>query len=152
VSVAPAAAVERAPALPAAPRERRRDAPRRPALAAVPAGVDAVTDAARDVLEHTARLQATIPWDRLCAQVKGLRELSEPEQRRALESASARSRSARPLTVLITTGSGTPHPHYRHPATPGDGPAARKASQQAVADVHASYRPSPPPPGARPAG
>lgn len=152
VSVAPAAVVERTPAQSAAPRERRRDAPRRPAPAAVPAGVDAVADAARDVLEHTARLQATIPWDRLCAQVKGLRELSEEEQRRALESASARSRSTRPLTALVTTGSGTPHPHYRHPATPGDGPAARRAWQQAVADVHASYRPGPPPPGARPAG
>ncbi|MEH0475076.1 hypothetical protein QA943_40770 [Streptomyces sp. B21-097] len=108
-----------------------------------------MADAARDVLEHTARLGTTIGWDRLYAQVKGLHELSEEQQRRALKSASARARSAQPLAALITIN-GTPHPHYRDLARAGDGPAARRAWQQAVADVHASYRPGPPPPGARP--
>ncbi len=108
---------------------------------------DLVADAARDVLEHVARLGKTLPWDQLCAQVKGLSELSEEQQRRALEAAS--TRSSPPLAVLITTGTGMPHPHYLA-RQPGDGPAARAAWQQAVADVHASYRPGPPPPGARP--
>ncbi|MFE2696961.1 flagellar biosynthesis protein FlhF [Streptomyces mirabilis] len=147
VPVVPAAAVE-VPARAAAPERGKRGGPRPPSSTAdVPPDVRAVADAARDVLEHTARLGATIPWDRLCAQVKGLRELSEEQQRRALQAASARSRSARPLAALITTGAGMPHPHYRHLAGTDDGPAAW---QQTVADVHASYSPGLPPPGARP--
>ncbi|WP_328373617.1 competence protein CoiA family protein (plasmid) [Streptomyces sp. NBC_00445] len=145
VPVLPAAAVE-APARRAA-AERPRGGPPRPS--AVPTGIDAVADAVRDVLEHTARLGTTIGWDRLCAQVKGLRELNEAQQLQALQAASARSRSARPLAALITTDSGTPHPHYRHFATTT---VDQTAWQRAVEDVHASYRPGLPPPGARPGG
>ncbi|MEW2306854.1 hypothetical protein AB0958_44200 [Streptomyces sp. NPDC006655] len=89
--------------------------------------------------------------DRLCARVKGLAEPSEQQQRQALKAAS-RSRSATVLAALITTGSGTPHPHSRRLAGVGDGPMAQAAWQQAVADVHASFRPSSPPRGARPGG
>ncbi|MFD4415653.1 competence protein CoiA family protein [Streptomyces sp. NPDC058476] len=151
VSVRPAPTSGHAPERPPAPKEGSKHAgPRRTsAPAAIPTGIDAVADAARDVLEHTARLGTTIPWDRLCAQVKGLHELSEEQQRRALKSASARSRSAEPLTALITANK-APHPHYRHPAKTDDHPAAQRAWQQAVANIHASYRPAPPPPGARP--
>ncbi|MFD5079502.1 competence protein CoiA family protein [Streptomyces sp. NPDC058371] len=149
IPVLPAAAVE-TPARPAAAPERRKR--RGPGLPSVPVGADAVADAARDVLEHTARLGATITWDQLCAQVKGLAELGEEQQCRALEFASARSRSTRPLALLITTGSQTPRPHYRHLAQAGDGNGARTAWQQAVTDIHASYRPGLPPPGARPGG
>ncbi|MGW6144434.1 hypothetical protein [Streptomyces sp. NPDC055140] len=153
VSQPPSAPAETTPARPASPGQPKRDVPRRvPTPAAVPTGIDAVADAARDVLEHAARLGATIPWDRLCAQVKGLHELSEEQQRLALEAASARSRSAQPLAALVTTNSGTPHPHYRHPHGTGDGPAAQATWRNAVADVHASYRPKLPPPGARPHG
>ncbi|RNG33504.1 hypothetical protein, partial [Streptomyces botrytidirepellens] len=125
---------------------------RREGIASVrPTDPDLVADAARDVLEHAARLGKTLPWDQLCAQVKGLDELSEERQFRALEAASARSRSSRPLAALITTGTGLPHPHYwRMARQSGDDPAARAAWQQAVAGVHASYRPGPLPPGARP--
>ena len=146
VSVPPATATVEAPARRLAPERDKRGSPRRPstpsAPAALPTGIDAVADAARDVLEHTARLGTTIGWDRLCSQVKGLHELSEEQQRRALKSASARSRSAQPLAALITIN-GTPHPHYRDLARTGDGPAAQKTWQQAVEDVHASYRPVP---------
>ncbi|MEU2779679.1 competence protein CoiA family protein [Streptomyces sp. NPDC007162] len=138
VTIVQSAAMEaEAPARPAAAGQRTRGGPHRPpAPAGVPTDVDAVADAARDVLEHAARLGTTIPWDRLCAQVKGLAELSE-QQRQALKAAS-RSRSATVLAALITTGSGTPHPHSRRLA--------------GVADVHASFRPSSPPRGARPGG
>jgi hypothetical protein len=103
------------------------------------------------VLEHAARLGKTVVWEQLCAQVKGLRELSEEQQRRALKAASARCRSPLPLAVLITTGSGMPHPHSWHQARQkGNGPAALDAWHKAVADVHAAYRPTPPPAGARP--
>ncbi|MFF7953978.1 competence protein CoiA family protein [Streptomyces griseorubiginosus] len=142
VPVLPAAATK-APARPASPSQR--GGPLRPP--AIPTDIDAVADTARDVLEHAARLGATISWDRLCAQVKGLAELSEQHQRRALKAASARS--PRPLATLITTGDRTPHPHYWHTAQAGDGPAGQEAWQQAVADIHAAFRPSPPPPGAR---
>lgn len=105
----------------------------------------------RDVLEHTARLGATIAWDQLCAQVKGLADLDWEQQHQALKAASVRSRCVRQLTALITT-EGMPHPHYRQPAGTGKGSMAQAAWQRALADVHAAYRPSPPPPGARPHG
>lgn len=47
-----------------------------------------MADAARNVLEHTARLSTTNTWERLCAQVKGLTELTQAQQRQALKSAS----------------------------------------------------------------
>jgi hypothetical protein len=151
VSVLPAAAVE-APARPAAAEPRAPGGARRPpAATAVPADVDAVADAARDVLEHTARMGATISWDRLCEQVKGLAKLTEAQQRQALKSAS-RSRSGQPLSALITTDDMTPHPHSLHLAEAGDGPMGQAVRQKAVADIHASYRPGLPPPGARPGG
>ncbi|MFS8202598.1 hypothetical protein ACLVWQ_28410 [Streptomyces sp. CWNU-52B] len=71
-----------------------------------------MADAVCDVLEHIARLGATITWEQLCAQVKGLAELNGEQQHQALKAASARSRCARQLTALITTG-GAPHPHHR---------------------------------------
>lgn len=137
VSVLPAAAV----ADTARPTQQLSGA-RRP-----PADVDAVADTARDVLEHTARLGATIGWDRLCEQVKGLAELTETQQRQALKSAS-RSRSAQPLAALITTGDGTPHPHSRHLAGVGDGPIAQAAWQRpwpafTPPTGPASHRPAP---------
>ncbi|MDX2935580.1 hypothetical protein [Streptomyces ipomoeae] len=144
----PPAAVQ-APARPVPPVRHTHGGTRRPA--AVVADIDAVAGAARDVLEHTARLGTTITWDRLCAQVKGLAELNEQQQRQALKSVS-RSRSAPPLAALIPTSSKTPHPHSRNLARIGDGPTAQAAWQQAVADIHASYRPTLPPPGARPVG
>ncbi|MFJ6650462.1 hypothetical protein ACIQPS_32925 [Streptomyces sp. NPDC091290] len=104
-----------------------------------------MADAARDVLEHTARLGATIGWDRLCEQVKGLASLTEAQQRQALK-ATSRSRSGLPLAALITTGDGMPHPHSRHLAGPGN---ALASWQKTVAAIHASYRPGRPPPGAR---
>ncbi|WP_435059657.1 competence protein CoiA family protein [Streptomyces sp. bgisy060] len=143
--VAPASAVE-APARPASAGQR--GGPRRPPV--VSPDINAVADTARDVLEHAARLGATISWDQVCAQVKGLAELSEEQQRRALKSASARS--PRPLAALITVGDGTPHPHYWHSARAGDGQAAQAAWPQAVADIHAAFRPGTPPRGARPDG
>ncbi|QDN54155.1 competence protein CoiA family protein [Streptomyces sp. S1D4-20] len=150
--VVPTAAVE-VPARTPAPERDKRPGPRPPSgPTAVSPDVRAVADAARDVLEHTARLGATIPWDRLCAQVKGLRELSKEQQRRALQAASARSRSARPLAALITTGTGMPHPHYQHLTATGGAPTDPTGWRQAVADVHASYTPGLPPPGARPDG
>ncbi|MGW1362945.1 hypothetical protein ACWCQP_36755 [Streptomyces chartreusis] len=142
IPVLPAAATQ-APVRPAP--TGRRGVPRGPAV--IPAGIDAVADAARDVLEHAARLGATVSFDQLCAQVKGLAELSEEQQRRALTSASARSR--RPLAALITTSDGAPHRHW---ARTGNSPDARATWQQTVADIHAAYRPGRPPPGARPDG
>ncbi len=157
---------------PPAPRKGTAPTPSRPPSAAFPAPVpkvkrkpkrahhedalptwprelDLIADAARDVLEHAARLGKTISFTLLCTQVKGLRELSQEQQRRALDVASARSHSRQPLTVLITTGSKTPHPHYQQP---GNGPAAQAAWTKAVADVHASFEPRTPPPGAQPDG
>jgi len=152
VSVPSATATVEAPARRVAPERGKRGGPHRPSTpAAFPTGTDAVADAARDVLEHTARLGTTIGWDRLCAQVKGLHELSEEQQRQALKSASARSRCVRHLAALVTLH-GMPHPHYLHLVKTGHGPAAQKTWQQTVEDVHASYRPGPPPPGARPGG
>lgn len=70
VTVLPAAAVQ-APAPPAAPERRTRGGPRRTAApTAFAADADAVADAARDVVEHTARVGTTIGWDRLCAQAR----------------------------------------------------------------------------------
>ncbi|MER6354648.1 hypothetical protein ABT186_23220 [Streptomyces sp. NPDC001634] len=127
-------------------RERHEEIP-----SARPTDLDLVADAARDVLEHAARLGKTIPFELLCAQVKGLRQLNEEQQRRALKTACAPSRAGQPLAALITTGNGTPHPHYQHlNRQPDRGPAAQAAWQKVVADVHAAYRPRPPPPGAQP--
>ncbi|MEH0525725.1 hypothetical protein QBA38_43725 [Streptomyces stelliscabiei] len=105
-----------------------------------------MADAARDVLEHTARLGATISWDRLCEQVKGLAELTEVQQRQALKSAS-RPRSIPPLAALITTGDGTPHPHS--PAPRG---GERRADRRGVLTQGRGRRPRllpAQPPGAR---
>ncbi|WP_143076829.1 competence protein CoiA family protein [Streptomyces sp. MUSC 14] len=124
----------------------RQSAPTNP-----PADLNLVADAAKDVLEHTARLGKTITWEQLCAQVKGLQELDEEQQRQALKAASSRSRSHLPLATLITTGNTTPHPHSRHPVQQqGNEPDAEAAWHKAVASVHAAYRPGPPPPGATP--
>ncbi|MDQ1034792.1 hypothetical protein QFZ75_001208 [Streptomyces sp. V3I8] len=112
-AAAPAPAAVKEPAPRAGTQRTTRAGPRRAsASAAVSAEVGAVADTVRDVLEHTARLDTTITWDQLCAQVKGLAGLNGEQQHQALKSASARSRCARQLTVLITTG-GIPHPHYR---------------------------------------
>ncbi|GAA5029247.1 hypothetical protein GCM10023335_68110 [Streptomyces siamensis] len=113
--------------------------------APIPTGTDAVADTARDVLEHTASLGTTIPWDRLYAQVEGLHELNEEQQRRALKLASARSRSAGPLTALITIDN-APHPHYRHPPDTDPGPAAPGSRPSRTSTPH--IRPPPPPPDA----
>ncbi|MFF3337878.1 competence protein CoiA family protein [Streptomyces flavidovirens] len=113
----------------------------------VPTDIDTVADAARDVLEHAARLGKTVTWNHLCAQVKGLAELPEDRQDRALQKASSRSRPSVPLAALITTDSGTLHPHYRRLTQqagrplPDDNAAARTAWQAAVTDVHRSYQP-----------
>lgn len=92
---------------PAAPRSGRFDA----------AGL---ADAVRDVLEHAARLGNTVPFADLCAQIKGLGELTESDQVQVLRRVkpTARPRSAKPappvlLTTLITTEAGTMHPIYR---------------------------------------
>lgn len=154
---APRAATTPTPSLPpAAPAPAPLPEVRKPKRAhrnEAPAGwlrdFGLIADAARDVLEHAARLGKTISFELLCTQVKGLRELSPEQQRQALDLASARSSSLLPLTVLITTSGSTPQPHYRQP---GNGPASRAAWHKAVADVHASFQPGPPPPGARPGG
>ncbi|MEU1021511.1 hypothetical protein ABZ383_22230 [Streptomyces sp. NPDC005900] len=72
------------------------------------------------MLEHAARLGKTVPLTDLCAQVKGLGELTGPDQVQVLrrETPTARPRSAKPqrpalLTALITTEAGTMHPVYR---------------------------------------
>ncbi|MFF3958432.1 hypothetical protein ACFYY1_35240 [Streptomyces sp. NPDC001890] len=82
-----------------------------------PAGL---ADAVRDVLEHAARLGKTVTFSSLCAQVKGLAELPEPQQvyvlRRVTPTAASRGpRPQRPalLTALITNEEGTMHPLYR---------------------------------------
>ncbi|MEW2570161.1 competence protein CoiA family protein [Streptomyces sp. NPDC047070] len=151
-AAAPAPAAVSEPAPRARPRRATRAGPRRaPGAPAASAEVGAVADTVRDVLEHIACLGATITWDQLCAQVKGLAELNGEQQHQALNAASARSRCMRQLTALITT-SGVAHPHYRQLAGTGEGPAARTAWQHALADVHAAYRPTPPSPGARPHG
>lgn len=98
-SVPPTAAIAQVPVRPAPARQR--EGRRSPSV--IPTGIDAVADAARDVLEHAARLGTTISWDQVCAQVKGLAGLSGDQQRRALRSASARS--CWPLTA------GRPHHH-----------------------------------------
>ncbi len=79
-----------------------------------------LADAVRDVLEHAARLGKTVPLTDLCAQVKGLGDLPEPDQEQVLRRVkpTARPRSPKPqrpalLTALITTEAGTMHPIYR---------------------------------------
>ncbi|MFE7029097.1 hypothetical protein ACFU9Y_02225 [Streptomyces sp. NPDC057621] len=151
-SAAPAPAAVKEPVPRGGAQRATRAGPRRAsASAAASSEVGAVADTVRDVLEHVARLGATITWDQLCAQVKGLAALNGEQQHQALKGASARSRCVRQLTALITTG-GVPHPHFRQLAGTGEGPAAQTVWQRALADVHAAYRPGPPPPGARPHG
>ncbi|MEU8470171.1 hypothetical protein AB0F30_20015 [Streptomyces sp. NPDC029006] len=160
--LAPKQAMAPSPSLPASTatvvpepaRKRRVPQPRQrqEAPASWSRDIDLVADAARDVLEHAARLGKTLPWEQLCAQAQGLSDLSEDAQRRVLRKACARSRAGQPLAALVTTSSGMPHPHYRHLARqPGVSRAVLAAWHQAVSDVHASYRPGPPPPGAQPA-
>ncbi|MGC9500905.1 hypothetical protein [Streptomyces sp. WG7] len=79
-----------------------------------------LADAVRDVLEHAARMGETVPLTDLCAQVKGLGELTESDQVQVLRRVgpTARPRSAKPqrpalLTALITTDTGTMHPVYQ---------------------------------------
>ncbi|MFI6663184.1 hypothetical protein ACIBL8_47825 [Streptomyces sp. NPDC050523] len=71
-------------------------------------------------MEHAARLGKTVTLADLCAQVKGLDELTEPDQLQVLRRVkpTARPRSAKPqrpalLTALITTEAGAMHPIYR---------------------------------------
>ncbi|MFE2716983.1 hypothetical protein ACFXKI_34775 [Streptomyces mirabilis] len=45
-----------------------------------------------------------------------------------------------------------PHPHYQHLTATGGAPSDPTVWRQTVADVHASYTPGLPPPGARPDG
>ncbi|MFF9158254.1 competence protein CoiA family protein [Streptomyces sp. NPDC014846] len=145
----PSAAVLSPPATPT-PRAKGRPEPkkhRRETLPAHPRDLDLVADAARDVLEHAARLGKTLPFEQLCAQAKGLQGLSSEQQRRVLRTACSRSRAGMALAALLTTGRGEPHPPYRHLARQPDTGADW---HRAVADVHACYRPGPPPPGARP--
>ncbi|MEU1407980.1 hypothetical protein ABZ471_37640 [Streptomyces sp. NPDC005728] len=146
-SLPPAAGQEPAPEAKRKPKHTRREG----IPTTHPSRLNLIADGARDVLEHAARLGKTISFELLCTQVKGLRELNEEQQRRVLKAACAPTRAGQPLAALITTGSGIPHPHYRHLARqPGDGSAAQAAWQKAVAGIHASYQPGPPPPGAQP--
>ncbi|MEE1931302.1 hypothetical protein V1J52_24550 [Streptomyces sp. TRM 70351] len=108
------------------PRDPRLPMPgrvgRTPSAAARSERFDAagLAEAVRDVLEHAARLRKTVTFAELCAQVKGLGELTESEQvqvfRRLKPTAQPRSpKPHRPalLTALITTDAGTMHPIYR---------------------------------------
>ncbi|WP_333750119.1 hypothetical protein [Streptomyces sp. IBSBF 2394] len=110
---------EPAPA-PRAPQPPRGRSPRPPASRPEPFNGAGLADAVRDVLEHAARLGKTVPLTDLCAQVKGLGELTESDQAQVLRRVrpTARPRSAKPqrpalLTALITTEDGAMHPVYR---------------------------------------
>ncbi|GAA4703974.1 hypothetical protein [Streptomyces youssoufiensis] len=70
---------EPAPA-PRAPQTPRDRSPRLPASRPKPFNGADLADAVRDVLEHAARLGKTVPLTDLCAQVKGLGELTESDQ------------------------------------------------------------------------
>ncbi|WP_455356923.1 hypothetical protein [Streptomyces sp. SYSU K217416] len=79
-----------------------------------------LVDIVRDVLEHAARLGKTVTFGNLCAQVKGMGELTEYDQVQVLRriKPTARSRSPKPqrpalLTALITDEAGGMHPFYR---------------------------------------
>ncbi|MFD9566124.1 hypothetical protein [Streptomyces sp. NPDC059994] len=107
----------RAPQLPAPGRP-----PRTPPAASSRKPYDAamLADGVRDVLEHAARLGETVTFTSLCAQVKKLGELAEPDQVQVLQRVkpTARPRSPKPqrpapLTALITDEAGGMHPLYR---------------------------------------
>ncbi|MEF3117556.1 competence protein CoiA family protein [Streptomyces chrestomyceticus] len=141
-SPVPAGAKTPAPNSKRKPNDTRRKTP----PSARPTDLTLVADAARDVLEHAARLGRTVPWEQLCAQVKGMKELSEEQQIRVLDAVIARSRSALPLTALITTTDGNMHPHYQQHLDrearqdlPGNDATARTAWQAAITRVHNSY-------------
>ncbi|MFE7620565.1 hypothetical protein [Streptomyces sp. NPDC057496] len=108
------------------PRDPRLASPGRPPLIPPPASGSGPFDAAglaegvRDVLEHAARLGKTVTFTSLCAQVKGLGELTESDQVQVLwrVKPTARPRSSKPqrpalLTALITNEAGGMHPLYR---------------------------------------
>lgn len=72
-------------------RTRQRSARDKALPIPMPTELDTVAEAARDVLEHAARLGKTITYSQLCAQVKGLAALSSDKQRQALKQASSPS-------------------------------------------------------------
>ncbi|MEV5567932.1 hypothetical protein AB0L54_34520, partial [Streptomyces sp. NPDC052196] len=105
-----------------APRAPQKPSPSRRPPASRAEHVDAagLADAVRDVLEHTARLQKTIPLSALCTQIPGLGTLAETERMSVLRRVKATggapsSKPQRPalLTALITTETGSMHPLYR---------------------------------------
>ena len=140
---------EPAPA-PRAPQPPRGRSPRPPATRPEPFNGAGLADAVRDVLEHAARLGKTVPLTDLCAQVKGLGELTESDQVQVLRRVrpTARPRSAKPqrpalLTALITAEDGTMHPVYRQLADHAGHhlpPQADSAWTDTVKILHDRYR------------
>lgn len=106
-----------------------------------------LADGVRDVLEHAARLGKTVPFTSLCAQVKGLGELAEPDQVQVLRRVkpTARPRSARPqrpalLTALITDEAGRMHPLYSLLADQHLPYQADSAWTDTITSLHHRYR------------